>query len=37
MLRPTPPKLPSNEPMTLRDWLPIILIIVIILYCAFKG
>lgn len=37
VLRPTPPKLPNNEPMTFRDWLPIILIVVIILYCAFEG
>jgi hypothetical protein len=34
MLKPTPPKVPGNEPMTLRDWLPIIIIVVIILICA---
>jgi hypothetical protein len=37
MLKPTPPKLPNSKPMTLRDWLPIILIVVIIIYCVIKG
>lgn len=37
MLKPTPPKVPGNEPMTLRDWLPIVLILVIIIYCLIKG
>ena len=36
MLKPTPPKVPGNEPMTLRDWLPIVLILVIIIYCLIK-
>jgi len=37
MLRPTPPRIPNHDELTLRDWLPIVLIIVIILYCAFRG
>jgi hypothetical protein len=37
MLRPTPPKVPNNQDITLRDWLPIVFIIVIILICACGG
>jgi hypothetical protein len=37
MLRPTPPRIPSNEPITMRDWLPIVIIVIIILICAFEG
>lgn len=31
-LRPTPPRTPSNQKVTARDWLPIVAIIVIILW-----
>ena len=37
MLRPTPPKVPDNSPITVRDWLPLVFIVVIILICAFGG
>jgi len=31
-LRPTPPKSPDTRPMTIRDWLPIVCIIAIVIY-----
>lgn len=36
-LKPTPPKIPENEKITYRDWLPIALIVIIIIICACGG
>ena len=31
-LRPTPPRIPDNKDITARDWVPILVIILIILW-----
>jgi len=38
-LRPTPPKLPNrnNEPLKPRDWMPLVLIAIIILWCCLSS